>query len=259
LQEYSDIVIPDAWPNDYAVYEITGVERLGVLCDVHVPFHDKRALTVALDDFKQREVDGILLNGDFMDCVSVSWWEKRPEHRDFAREQKATKDVLAAIRKAFPQASIIYRAGNHEYRLERYLMTKAPEMYDVSEFSFDSLLGLAGFGIKWVAESTQIRMDKLHIVHGHEYRIGRGVVNPAKIALDRARKNVMLGHYHRIAEETHRAIDDKITGAWSVGCLCHLHPEFMRLNNWQHGYAVVDCSGGSFVVSNYRVIDGRIY
>ena len=49
------------------------------LFDVHVPFHDKTALRVALDYGLATGCDHVLLGGDFMDFYAVSRWDKDPQ------------------------------------------------------------------------------------------------------------------------------------------------------------------------------------
>ena len=47
---------------------------------------------------------------------------------------------------------------------------------------------------------------------------------------------------------------------WSTGCLCDLHPRYMPLNKWNHGFAIVDLdTAGGFSVRNFRIIDGKVY
>ena len=47
---------------------------------------------------------------------------------------------------------------------------------------------------------------------------------------------------------------------WSTGCLCDLHPDYRPLNNWNHGFAIVEVAkDGTFQVQNKTVINGTIY
>ena len=53
-------------------FKLTGVKKLGVVADIHFPLHDKKAVNVALDRIISDGCDGLLLNGDCMDCFSTS-------------------------------------------------------------------------------------------------------------------------------------------------------------------------------------------
>ena len=43
-------------------------KRVGVLSDIHIPYHNISALTVAIDYLKACKIDCLLLNGDAIDC-----------------------------------------------------------------------------------------------------------------------------------------------------------------------------------------------
>ena len=46
------------------------------------------------------------------------------------------------------------------------------------------------------------------------------------------------------------------------GILClvlnELHPEYMPLNDWQHGCAIISIDEGQAAVQNLRIKDGRV-
>jgi hypothetical protein len=65
-----------------------------ILSDIHIPFHDDEALSLAIAEAESYRPDGIILNGDIVDFFAVSRWEKphkRPRGNDDARE--ADNDV----------------------------------------------------------------------------------------------------------------------------------------------------------------------
>jgi hypothetical protein len=49
-----------------------------------------------------------------------------------------------------------------------------------------------------------------------------------------------------------------ITTTWSLGCLCELHPAYLPINKWNHGFAIVDVDGNNFHVRNKRIHKGVI-
>lgn len=52
----------------------------------------------------------------------------------------------------------------------------------------------------------------------------------------------------------------QVTGTWSTGCLCDLHPDYAPLNKWNHGFAFVEVfNGGKFEVQNLFISDGKVY
>lgn len=45
----------------------------------------------------------------------------------------------------------------------------------------------------------------------------------------------------------------------SIGCLCGLHPQWLPLNKWAHGFAeITGLPDGLWRVKNYRILDGVI-
>lgn len=229
-----------------------------IASDIHVPFHSEAATDAAFDDALKIGVRGIILNGDIMDFHAFSSFPRDPEHRLGISEIERGREFLAAIRKAFPRARIIYNEGNHEARIVSYLMKFAPELYGLSELSLPNLLNMGGNGIQFVDSLSPIMLGKLCIVHGHEYRIGAGVVNVARILQQRAGINAMCGHFHRTNEYIKRMADGTVQGAWSVGCLSGLSPRWLPMNEWNHGYAIVELDeDGSFEVHNHTIIRGK--
>ncbi len=56
----------------------TSITKLGILSDIHIPEHDIEALTVAIRDLQNENIDGLLLNGDILDMHQVSRHFKDP-------------------------------------------------------------------------------------------------------------------------------------------------------------------------------------
>lgn len=116
------------------------------------------------------------------------------------------------------------------------------------------------YGVGHVADRRVIRLGKLNVIHGHEYRPGvQAPVNPARGIFLRAKSAVLCGHFHNTSEHHEPTITGKPQGAWSVGCACALDPFYMPLNKWNRGFALVHVGrGGDFRVENKRVINGEM-
>jgi poly(A) polymerase Pap1 len=69
--------------------------------------------------------------------------------------------------------------------------------------------------------------------------------------------NVISAHSHVSKSDIFKDLEGEIRGSWAVGCLCNLSPAYNPINQWQHGFAVVDIdTDGDFEINN-RIIDGR--
>ena len=246
--------------NDVTPYIIPpSQKKIGVVGDIHIPYQDNKAIGMALDYIWDKECDTIVLNGDIMDCFMASKFQKDPNMRDLKGEIDDMKAFLAAMRENFSQELIIYKEGNHEVRWKHFLMRKAPEVFNMNEFRLDVILGLSALGIIWVDNKKIIKAGKLNIIHGHEYWGSYSPVNPAKGYYNKAMTNVMAGHNHQSSEHISKDLNDEITGAWSVGCLCEMHPDYAPYNKWVHGFATVDIEdNGHFRVINKMIINGEV-
>jgi hypothetical protein len=74
----------------------------------------------------------------------------------------------------------------------------------------------------------------------------------------KAKVAAMQGHNHQTSEHTERDMNGRITTTYSLGCLCQLSPQYLPLNKWNHGFAVVEVDGNEFKVENKRINDGVI-
>jgi len=241
--------------------QIDGPHRVGVLSDLHIPFHDKNANEVALDHIERRNPTLILLNGDIADHYAQSFFQTDPRLRDFPEEVRQVKFFLRGLRKRFPRVRLIYKLGNHEERWDRYLRHKAPELLGIDEFDWKNVFALDDYKIELVDSKRPIRLGKLNVIHGHEYRFAiSNPVNPARGFYLRGQAHCLGGHFHQTSQHSAKTVEQHVVGAWSTGCLCDLHPEYAPLNNWNHGFAFVTVpKDGAFNVDNYKIIGGKVY
>lgn len=238
---------------------ITGHERVLILPDVHIPYHDPEALRLAIEEGVRRKSTVVFLNGDFGDFFACSHWQTNPKQRDLKTELEAMRQGLAWLRSRFPKSRIIYKAGNHEFRWDRYLWANAPELVGLPLVDMRGILGLADIGVEWVDHLTPVHIDQLLVLHGHEYRFSiSNPVNPARGLFLRTAVTSMCSHFHQRAEHSARDGNGRLITTWSTGCLCQLSPDYAPRNNWSHGFAFVDLHGKSFDVHNLRVINGKV-
>jgi predicted phosphodiesterase len=251
--------LPQSEPENYEPATLpANVSRWLVLADTHIPYHDLRALALALQYGRDHQCDGVLLLGDIADCYQLSRWEKDPRSRRFEDEIAALAQFLDALVKALNPTSIVWKAGNHEYRLERYLMNRAPELFGMQAFTYKAFLNLDQRNVQWVGHGIPIFHKQLTILHGDEYRGGvSSPVNPARGIFLKARDCTLVAHGHRTSEHTKQNVRKVTTTCWSQGCLCGLNPAYMPLNQWNHGFAILD-TADSWKVHNHRIVNGEV-
>lgn len=227
--------------------------------DMHLPYHDERVLDLFFDNCAKLGAKTIGFMGDSLDCYQLSKWQKNPKYRDFPSEVRMFKELLESAHKAFPDAKIIVKEGNHEERYERYICDHAPALFGLDNISLPSLLGANDDWLTYVGEKRVITTKKLNIIHGHEYPFAiSNPVNPARGLYTRAKKNSMCFHFHQTSEHSETAINGDLTTCWSVGCACQLHPNFAPLNKWNQGFADITINDDGFTVHNYRILNGKV-
>jgi predicted phosphodiesterase len=261
---------------------ILSAKKIGLIYDVHIPFHDRDALYMALSWLKAQDIDCLVLGGDIIDCYSLSRFEKDINHRSFWDEIKMLTDFLDDLRDNFPDQGIIYRLGNHDHRFKRYLLQQARELstpittidylikqkiekctHEKCDLDCPDCGGLKWIvtnkdrGVKVVGDRRPIHAGKLDIIHGHE-TMASNPVSPARGFMLKRKVSTIGGHFHRSSKQTSKDARGSVQGSWSVGCLCDLTPQYMPENEWSHGFAMVEIEGDMFTVHNKEIINGRV-
>lgn len=252
--------LPESIETIYEPFKIISNKAL-IFSDVHIPFHSISALTAMFDYTVNMNVDSIILNGDIMDCFSISHFNREPNKTSFIEEVQKIKQFLDELKVIYPNVKIYYKFGNHELRLEHYLMSKAPEIFGLPEFRLEVLLDLYNKKIAYIPENIYIDLNsELPILHGHEFKNGvTSPANPARSLFLRSKKTALQGHNHQTSEHTEMRLDNEIMTCWSLGCLSELNPKYLSLNRWNHGFAIYTKEDEKFwTIQNKRIIKGRV-
>jgi UDP-2,3-diacylglucosamine pyrophosphatase LpxH len=226
--------------------------KTAVFSDIHLGIHDKAALIAAIQYAKQDRVENIILNGDILDSAQIS---RHPKHADtpkFLNEIELAKQFLEGLRSEFKDQIIYFKIGNHEDRLERYLMQNADALAGLIDFR--KLLKLDDLGIRFVESTQFMKIENTYIVHGHEMKVSGGV-NPARALILKAAANVVMGHVHRTSFASIKSLDGKFYKAYTMGCLCKLRQAYMPHSNSNHGFAIIQENG---MVDNLFIENGVV-
>jgi predicted phosphodiesterase len=250
----------DTWAEPWEAVKLSGRRVLNI-SDIHLPYHDKAALELALNFGKDEGADTILLNGDFMDFYEISDYNRNPRKSDLVGAVEMGREMLQMLRENFKGCQIIWKIGNHEERWESYLFRKAPEIFGVDDFHMESFMRCKQHNIRVVGEMRPIKVGDLTIIHGHEYRIANSnPVGPARWLYMRGNDYAVCGHYHRTSSYSSRSINGKVVTCWSQGCLCEIHASYGPMNDWNHGFMFVDLTQDEdFVVRNHTIVNGKLF
>ena len=233
-----------------------GNNKVLILSDVHIPYHDIKAVEKAVNYGIERGCNTVLLNGDIMDCQSISRYESDPRKRiPLDEELEKTREFLAWL-KHKTKAKIYYKIGNHEVRMEAYLIRKAPELLGCSEWELRNLLRFGEFGIELIESMKIIKAGIMNIIHGHEMKFGGGIY-PAKNLIERTGDNTICGHFHRTDYFSETNIRGNTIETFVTGCLCDLRPDYMpfrrRNSDWNMGFGYLQFDEESYTFDNIKL------
>jgi predicted phosphodiesterase len=249
------------------------------------PFHDERALDIALQVAEIERPDLIIVLGDWLDFASFG---KYRQEAAFALTVQPTLDTaysyLARFRALTDEMRFI--EGNHDIRLQNMIIDNAKAAFGIKRagvppgewpvLSVQNLLRMDELGIEYVggypAGATYIN-DNIAAIHGR--RVGNDRKSAASMVVEDERVSVVFGHVHRI-ETTYRTRNTrgapKISVAHTPGCLCRIDgavpgvkggiDAFGRaitsFENWQQSVSLIryQDGDGKFAVESTPIIEG---
>lgn len=208
-----------------------------VASDIHIPFQDDKAIEAFLNYLRKEQPSHIILNGDILDMFLLSRFTKG-EGRNPLEEITTCRELLEKINTICPTATKYYVIGNHETRLERYVLTKAPELASLVEDVF-TIIKTEDYNFKGCA--SVVINDNLVFKHGT--LLGNKSGLSAIKEMENSYMSGATGHTHRLCKYIARKAGRKFF--WiETGCLCGLAPEYMINPNWQQGFAEVKIRQG---------------
>jgi len=216
------------------------VKRKLTVCipDLHVPQYDPAALDWALAYAVKRRPDRVVLLGDVVDFLALSRFPKSPQQAAALHEEiESGRDVIWLIERRLAKVrNIVWLAGNHEQRVQKYLFKLAPELCVLPELSVPAMLRMPK---RWqyVEPGGHVFDQGVLVMHGTRY-----AQNTCGKYLDEYACNVVAGHSHRANQMTRRLPSGQCITAIEAGCLCSFVQSYTQLNNWSH--ALVTIEGG---------------
>lgn len=237
------------------------LEKSIVISDLHIPYELKTAVNKVLKFIQIFKPDIIFINGDLIDCLDISKFNKPLErHMSLPEEIEEARYFLLQLRSSSPRARIIYIFGNHEFRMESYLSRNARELYGLKGLTLEEQLDTKDLDIDVYNNHTKenfYQYGKLLI--GHFNKVNKFGGYTAKNLLEEKGLSVIQGHTHRLGSSYKRDFDGQ-KGAWEGGCLCDLNPKYCNRPNWQTSFITIhkDRKSDQFKVTPVEIIDNRI-
>ena len=257
LSELDDFGIEQSIGKEYTSARLPeNIKKVGILSDIHVPFHSVEAVVCAIKHLREQNIDCLYLNGDTFDFYSISRHEKEKDLRDFPKEIEMCRNFLQKLRDIFPTIPIYFKAGNHENRYQRYLNEQAEEFAQLHEMQFDKFFRLDVLDFTYVPDWQGMEMGDLLVCHGHELMAGG--MNPSQSTFNKTFCNTLIGHVHRTTNTIKKDGFKRYIHTYSTGCLTQLSPKYYPFAQHNHGMAVVTIENGKSKVNNLMIKDGKI-
>ena len=225
--------------------------RVVVISDMQIPYHDPKIIgsphkKMALIErfIREYQPDTIVIDGDGIDCYSLSTFDKNP-HRIFKTKDELAMagNMLDMFHKLCPNAVIIWLDGNHEYRLWRTYMELCAKDVKVLEvlgaagittLDTSNLLHLADRGVQYQPYSGHLNFLSFIITHGDIVRSNSSYT--ARGMYEKWHSSGASGHTHRLGCY-HFTDGTGRTHAWyELGSLCLNTLEYVSNPNWQQGF-----------------------
>lgn len=234
------------------------------------PFHDERAIDVALQIIKEVQPSRVILLGDFLDLPDFSRF--LPEAAFAQTVNMAIQyghNLLKTIREISPDSKLVLLEGNHDRRLENQIRQNFMKAYGIRRaneqlpvLSIPYLLALDELGVEYVQGYPAGRYfitPTLQCIHGEIVRKGA----TSKAVTDAEGVSTIHGHTHRWESyaKTVRTHDGaRQTYAYSLGTLSRIDgavpsvhgstdvqgKPLVNYEDWQQMIAIIDHNGKSF-------------
>ena len=226
-----------------------------VMNDLQIPWQDQRVIDLILEFVKELKPYGVILNGDVVDCYSLSTFNKNP-----IKDYSLQREIREAAGLMYPLAKVTterwWLGGNHEDRLRRILWEN-PEFASLKALTFPELFLLRENGFKWKPYGGVLHLGSLLVTHGSQVLKHSG--QTARAHFDKYGTSILIGHTHRLGVY-YRTNAKGIHASYENGCLCKLTPEYVQYPDWQQGFAVVHVEeGGYFNVQQIPIINRRAF
>jgi hypothetical protein len=247
------------------------LKKVGIIMDCHRPYHHKKAYSVMMNAFAGWGIQELYIIGDYADMYAINGHgAKHPKlYQMLTDERDDVVKGLDEIDKTWPGIKKTFIEGNHEYRFERYLVNKCPELFGVTDIQH--LLEMQRRkNWNWVTygpnQLARVSGSKLFIKHEPSGS------NPQMVAKECA-ANIVYGHIHRIVEGRHVGLDGSQFVAFSSGCMADIRKDevfgyIKGHHKWQLGFATVEIDTNTrnfyhqkhHILENLTcVVNGKLY
>jgi predicted phosphodiesterase len=168
------------------------LKRILFIPDTHVPYHNKKAFDLLLKVAQDLKPEIVVILGDFADLYSVSKFIKDPSRKNKLKWEIEQVNLALDRIERLNAPLVIYLEGNHEFRLNRYISEKVPELDGILDVK--QAFNLKNRGWVHVPYRKDYKLGKVYLTHDVD-AVGR---NAAHKVIDTYLHSAITGHTHRM-------------------------------------------------------------
>lgn len=184
------------------------MSKVLVISDLHIPYHDDRALDFLAKVYKMYDCDTVVCVGDEVDFHGISFHKSNPDLNSAGHELREAVHHLKKLYKMFPKVKVC--TSNHtalpfrrafDIGLPKQLIRSYQEILE------------APLGWEWEDEWI---IDGVSYIHGEN--LGSSL-SALKNAVTKRRIPTVMGHLHSEAGVYYSSTKHDLCFAMNVGCL----------------------------------------
>lgn len=222
----------------------SSIKTLNVISDLHSVHLCHKTMASFIRNTKDKTA--VLLNGDLLDSEALSRHLKGHNLVEYDKELEICHQILKGLKEEFDH--VYFKAGNHDFWLERYLLNNAREIFRLRGLELSELLRVGELGVHYIHNLKYIQYGDLDIIHGHEFPGFGGGKFPATSLVDRWQTfkhrydvKVMASHSHRQDHHISKRSKDGLFGeGWVTPAMCRKSAGYNPYAGWDNGWCVVN-------------------
>jgi hypothetical protein len=224
----------------------SSIRELQIISDIHSIHLDPKVMTKFLKSASSKEA--LLINGDLMDSESLSRHLKGHNVIEYEKEIELCHKILKGLKEEFNH--VYFKHGNHDFWLERYLLSNAREVFRALGVDLNSLLRVGELGVIPIHNLKYITFGIIDILHGHEFGgwgngkfPARGYIDKWQTFRNKYDVNILCSHVHRQdVAVSPRSKEGKYGKGWTIPAMCRKGAVFNPYSGWNNGWATISNS-----------------
>jgi predicted phosphodiesterase len=216
--------------------------KIFIVGDLHMPYHNRRALRRIYEAIKNEKPTHIVQIGDLFDQYSFSRFSKKnitTSTKELRRARECSNRFWIECKKRSKSALCFQLFGNHDIRLTKRIAEKVPEAYELVKNKLNEIYTFKG--VRTIYDDTaELKIHGITFMHGYRSRAG-----------DHMRyngSNTVVGHSHT-GSTIYEQRNGKIIWELNAGYCADERSEPLKYrpqttSKWTLGYGLITWKGG---------------